>query len=199
MNNAGKELFDKVQKSKMQIGKQGNENAIIIRDAVIFKRNFAGKEIPGKRKDGSKFVKRGRTFSLALTEEMMNEIIKIKGDCKWNSWQFGGPEDPDLVLYSIEVKINMDSQYPPRVTLYTSWNGETNAEVLNAEKVGILDEISFERADVEINPYDPDDTGKFTAYLSKMNIKQKNHYDDEFNNGWEEHNPYTPSDVNPFE
>lgn len=174
MNNQGKNLFERAQLTSMTFGNRRSPNVIVFENAVIIKRNFAGRDIQGKRKDGRPFVKQGRRFTLVLTEDMFNALKAEKGECSYGIWQFA-PEDPDLKVYTIEVNVKMESANPPMCRLYTKRDGKANVTILNSANMGILDEIyecDIERIDMTLNPYDPDNTGHFTLWLRDLKMSQ---------------------------
>lgn len=179
MNNLGKALYERALKSQMVFGAPGRPNVVTIKDAAIYKRNFKGIEQKITPKDGGRsFVKKGRRFQLALTEELFNALTAEKGQCTHNVWAFGGEEDPDLKLYCVEVIVNMASSYPPSAQLYTiDANGRMHpSEPLTDTSIGILDDVNdydIERVDLVLNPYDKDKTGNFTLYLNSIKMSQK--------------------------
>lgn len=174
MNNQGKNLFERALETKMQFGTRRSQNAVVFENAVIIKRNFAGKDIPCKDKKGKTFVKKGRRFTLVLTEEMFNALCAEKGECSYGIWAFA-PEEPDLKVYTIEVNVKMESANPPSCKLYTKNGGKADVSVLNSTNLAILDEIyecDIERIDVTVNPYDPEKTGHFTLWLRDLKMSQ---------------------------
>lgn len=179
MNNLGKALYEKALKSEIVFGAPGRPNAIIIKDAAIYKRNFKGVDQKITPKDGGKsFTKKGRRFSLALTEELFVALTNEKGNCSYNIWAFGGDEDPDLKLFTVEVVVNMSSSYPPNAQLYTidAYGKMHMSEPLTDTSIGILDDVNdydIERVDLVLNPYDKDKTGNFTLYLNSIKMSQK--------------------------
>lgn len=179
MNNLGKALYEQALKTTIQFGAPGRPNAVAINNAAIYKRNFKGVDQKITPKDGGRsFVKKGRRFTLALTEDLFNALCDEKGQCAYGVWAFGGEEEPDLKLYTIEVIVNMASSYPPTALLYTAKkSGQWDiSEPLTDTSIGILDEVdsmNIERVDLILNPYDKDKTGNFTLYLNSIKMSQK--------------------------
>lgn len=179
MNNLGKALYEQALKTTIQFGAPGRPNAVVINNAAIYKRNFKGVDQKITPKDGGRsFVKKGRRFTLALTEEIFAALCKEKGECAHGEWHFGGEEEPDLVLYNLEVVVNMSSNYPPSALLYTAkkHGGWDISEPLTDTSIGVLDEVdalNIERVDLVLNPYDKDKTGNFTLYLNSIKMSQK--------------------------
>lgn len=143
-------------------------------------RNFSGKP--------DDFHPRGaRYFNVIIDEET---AIKMNED----GWNIKPHEnDQGEVSYTLQVKINFDSERPPRVKLISRNNKE--GTILDSETIGQLDSAYIERADVKISPYEWNINGKsgITAYLSKLNVVLNeddfdsiNYFDDE------EENDYIP-------
>ena len=175
MNNQGKNLFERALNTKLQFGNRRSPNVIVLENAVIIKRNFSGKDIQCKGKNGKPFVKKGRRFTLVLTEELFKALVEQKGECSYGIWAFGGEEDPDLKLWTVEVNVKMESANPPVCTLYTKKDGKADLNVLDSTNLNVLDEIydcDIERIDLVLSPYDPDQTGHFTLWLRDLKISQ---------------------------
>lgn len=181
MNQKGKHLYEIAVNTTMQFGMPGRPNAVVINNAAIDKRNFKGVDIPITPKNGGRsFIKKGRRFTLCLTENLFSALCNEKGKCAYTEWAFGGEEDPDVKLYCIEVIVNMASSYPPEAKLYISdengkWENE-HPESLTDTSIGVLDEVELldiDRVDLILNPYDRDKTGNFTFYLNSIKMAQK--------------------------
>lgn len=203
MNNQGKNLFERALETTMQFGNRRSPNAVVFNNAVIIKRNFAGKDISCKDSKGRPFTKKGRRFTLVLTEDMFNALCAEKGTCTYGIWAFAPEEDPNLKVYTIEVNIKMDSPNPPVCKLYTKSNGKTDITLLTDTNLGIIDEIydcDIERVDLTVSPYDPEKIGKFTLYLRDLKISQN--YIEENDSYWnnfemtEDNMPFPGSDPN---
>ena len=202
MNNTGKNLFERALQSTLQFGTRRSPNAIVIQNAVIIKRNFAGKDIPCKDSKGKTFIKKGRRFTLVLTEDLFNALVQEKGNCSHSIWAFD-KENPDLKVYTIEVNVRMESSNPPMCKLFTKRNKTTDVNILDSTNIGILDEIydiDIERIDLVLNPYDPDHTGNFTLWLRDLKLSQNEieDSDDYWSNlnAEEDALPFTPTDPN---
>lgn len=186
MNNRGKELYERALHTELVFGNRANPNAIILQNVAISKRNFEGRTETGKKKDGRPFTKEGRRFTINLTEDLFNAICTEKGTCNYSIWAFGGDEQPDLKLYTIEVHVNMASQYPPHARLYTMGKDNTaSIRDLNDTSIAVLDSVreeDIERVDVVLNPYDKDKIGIFTLYLNDIKMCQR--YVEDTDNYW---------------
>lgn len=85
--------------------------------------------------------------------------------------------DDDPCFYYINVKVNMDSEFPPNVKLYTEKqkNGEKviSYAILDIATIGCLDRADLERADIQLNVRDSKaNPGRAVFYLRKLNAKQ---------------------------
>lgn len=204
MNNQGKNLFEKALETEMVFGTRRSPNAIEFKKAVIIKRNFSGKDIPLKDKKGKSFIKKGRRFTLVLTEELFNALVQAKGECSYGVWNFGGEENPELKLYTIEVRLNMDSANPPSCKLYTTSTNPDGTKVknvttLNSTNLDILDEVyecDIERVDIVVNPYDPDKINHFTLWLRDIKLSQLEIEDSD--KYWEVSSQFSDADESPF-
>ena len=139
-----------------------NGRTIEVLNAVIFWTNFRG--------EANKFGNSARTFNLAVNEETAEYL----SDNGWRVREVVG-SDEETKLYFVNIKINMSSQYPPRITLFNDFRGKKNPPItITIDNIGELDRIDIKTADCLINAYSsktfPD---KVTGYLRKLNIIQE--------------------------
>jgi hypothetical protein len=114
-----------------------NDN-LMIEDARIMFRNFAGREKP--------FNSEGdRNFCIFLDPELA-DTLKAKG---WNIKTLKPREEDDVPQSYVEVAVNYKKGRPPRVILISS-RGRTD---LGSDEVDILDYAEIKKADVLLNPY----------------------------------------------
>lgn len=148
--------LEAVQKSKFNF----DGPIIEVQEAFIFWTNFAGRE--------NKFGNKARTFNLALLPEAADELNK-------RGWRVRDLEnDEGVKLYFVNVKVNMTSQMPPLITLFTKYRGKRSRRTLDIETVGELDRTQFESADCIINSFESRQfPGKITGYLRKLNVIQE--------------------------
>lgn len=148
-----------VMKSKF-IFKENRE--IEVRDAVIIWTNFRG--------EANKFGNAARTFNLVITAEVA-EILTKAG---WRVREVPDEENPEIILYLVNIKVNMESNYPPIITLFSKFRGKRSRRTLDISTVGELDRVDIQSADCVINPYEsPNFPGKVTGYLKKLNVIQE--------------------------
>ena len=77
------------------------------------------------------------------------------------------------VLHYINVKVNMDNDYPPTVTLFTNYNGKRSRVTLNRETIDTLDSTDIESCDMLLNCYvSRMHRDQCSAYLKKLNVIQ---------------------------
>lgn len=98
--------------------------------------------------------------------------------------------ETNMKLNFVNVKVNMTSQYPPRVHLCTIFRGKPNTpKLLNDETVETLDHIETDKVDVEVNIYKSSEKSKFpnrvVLYLLGANVYQKPNLLDESLRDWE--------------
>ena len=115
-----------------------------VENAVIIWTNFEGR--------ATKFNPNGgkRTFALVLTEEVA-AMLREEG---WNVKTRDGRDEGDDPLYFTEIVVNMESQFPPKVVLYTEFRGKKSANKLNERSIKQLDTIEIENVDVVVHPYE---------------------------------------------
>lgn len=77
-------------------------------------------------------------------------------------------EEGFIPRYFVSVKLNYDSQWPPRVYLVTE---ENQGILLDAESVGCIDDMWVESVNAVLNPYEGPN-GK-SLYVKSMEVFQK--------------------------
>lgn len=122
---------------------------------------------------------------LILTDFLQNSLVNRANEQliptihKYPKDAAGTDDDP--CFYYINIKVNMDTDYPPNIKLYTTntRNGEKriSCTVLSDPKfqstIGCLDKADLERADVQLNVRDSKaNPGRAVFYLRKLNAKQ---------------------------
>lgn len=124
---------------------------IEIRNAVLVYKNFSGAKT---RFSGNAPAPRNFNFviSEAVRDALLNGAIKSKGKpLKVNIHQIGGREEGDPVLYFINVKVNMRTDFPPKIFLHTNFNGVKKRTALSEETINTLDTIDLSRCDLKVN------------------------------------------------
>ncbi len=133
--------------------------AIEVLNAFIFWTNFRG--------ETNRFGNDARTFNLAVSADVGRELQST-------GWRVRSVEQEDGTLYFINVKLNMNSAYPPTVSLFSEFKGKRTKRPLDVGSVGELDRIDIKSADCVINAYESSNfPGKITGYLRKLNVIQE--------------------------
>lgn len=129
---------------------------VTMENVQIIYRNFAGRE--------GRYNKAGeRSFSVLLPVEVAENMAKDG----WNVKFPVNTEERDLLPH-LQVKVNFDSERPPRVIQVTS-RGRT---ALTDETVAVLDYADIKNVDLIVNPYQWEVNGKHgvSAYLQSAYI-----------------------------
>lgn len=190
--------FDEVKNTKCSFRDDGR--TFIIEDAFIFWTNFSGRE--------NKFHNSARTFNVAIDEgtaaylqstgwkvrmEILDDDIDIKDEQAVANAR---------KVFFVNIKVNMESAYPPVVELYTtSGNGRKSKTILNIDTIGLLDKADIKTCDMVINAYASKMyEGKVSGYLKQLKVIQEpsidfgGKYDD-----WEtDDNSRITNEDNPF-
>lgn len=139
-----------------------DNHTLEIQDAFIFWTNFRG--------EANKYGNKARTFNLAINSEVAEELNKTG----WKVRELTNEEGDKL--FFVNIKVNMDSQYPPIVALFSTFRGKRSKRMLDIETIGELDRIDIERCDITVNSYQskafPD---KVSGYAKKIYVIQKEH------------------------
>ena len=139
-------------------------NCLEVRDAVMIWTNFKGK--------ANRFGNTTKNFNLVINEEL-KEALEANPQKEFNIHHIGGEGTEDPIMYFINVKVNMESAYPPVVTLYTDFKGVKSHTALDNSTIQCLDHIMIESADCILNLYESKmHPGKVSAYLKKLNVIQ---------------------------
>lgn len=133
---------------------------LILENTRIIHRNFEGRE--------GKFTRKGdRGFSAVIAPELVDEI-RENG---WNVKELPAREDVEgsEPLYYIPIRVNFDSNRPPKVSLVTR-NGLLE---LDEESVGTLDSAEIISCDMTLHAHrwGDENKGGVKAYLKNLYVR----------------------------
>ena len=139
----------------------GNHRTYLsVEHAVLMYKNFEGRPDRFNIKGGK------RTFNLVLSNDAAKELKEMG----WNVKEKAPRDVDEDWLYTTEIVVNMDSQYPPKIYICTEKNGKKRMVKLDADMVKELDTGEFSNIDVVINPYEHDKDARFRykGYCHKL-------------------------------
>ena len=133
------------------------KNNLMIENARIFRRNFAGVE--------DKFNRAGNRNFLVFIDDP--EQAKMLAEDGWNIKILTPRDEEEEVKHYLQVSVRFDN-IPPRVFMIT----RHNKTQLDEESIATLDYADIRNADVIISPYNYDVNGKtgIKAYLKTMYV-----------------------------
>lgn len=108
-----------------------------------------------------------RNFNILIEDEQLAQSIAEEG---WNIKTRDGFEDGDPPFWTLAVKVNFDSAYPPRI--YKINEDGTKKTLLDSKTVMILDLLKIKYADVLLSPFAWQSQGRsgISAYLDTMYV-----------------------------
>lgn len=141
-----------------------NPTTLEVRNAVMIWTNFEGKP--------NRFGNTAKNFNLVINEEL-KAALESNPENEFNIHHIGGEGTDDPIMYFINVKVNMESAYPPVVTLFTDFRGVKSHTALDRTTIQCLDRVNIVSADCILNLYESRmHPGKISAYLKKLNVIQ---------------------------
>lgn len=155
--------FENVKKSAFRFIDATNFE---VQDAFIFWTNFSGKP--------NQFGNTAKTFNLAIPAEAASELLKLGYRVREEIIGELHNDDGTVVpakVYFINVKVNMLSEYPPVVKVYSEYKGKRSQNVLDDETIGELDAADIKTCDLQVHCYPSKKyPGKCTGYLRTLYV-----------------------------
>lgn len=166
MSKTLENAFNAVQNTQIVFNEK--RHFISVENAYIFWTNFSGR--------ATKFNNHPvPNFNLAIPED----AAKVLADRGWRiREEYVYNEDAHTAdspkVYFVNVKVNMNSQYPPEVAIFTEYNGKKSKRSLDIESLGELDRVDIVNCDMYINEYPSKfGDGKVSGYLLKLYAVQE--------------------------
>ena len=176
MNQLVVDALKRVQKTEWML----DRGVLEIRNCVPLFPNFSGQP--------NRFGNAAKVFNIVLSREL-KEFLE---ECQLNDKslhvhihqypQDAAGTDDDPCLYYINVKVRMDGEYPPIVTLFTNkqvMKSDGTTEVrkgrvnLTDATIGCLDRMDIDRADCKLNLRESRvSPGYAVFYLRQLNVIQ---------------------------
>lgn len=167
------QAFLDAQESQYGLFVNKHKTLEIIQAAIIWK-NFQGKP------DG--YGNATRKFNVVIPQAVAVELEKRGWNVKSRQLirkDVDGNVLPPVIAdekgeapfaYYIEVKINMESEWPPKILRISRINDQRVDEEMNIATVGELDSETFLDASIEVNERVNPKTGRATGYLRALTV-----------------------------
>ena len=144
--------------------KRREKRLISIEDTnFIYRTNFSGD--PERDSFGSD----ARVANIIIPDhEQARELIDAGFNVKITKPR-EGEEEGFVPTYFVSIKVNYDTDYPPRIYLVS---GDSTPVLLDEESIDILDKCYVLNVNATLNPYQNPRTGKNSLYVRTMYVEQ---------------------------
>ena len=172
MSKLVENALERVQKTTWAL----DRGVLEIRDAVLIFTNFSGQ--------ANRFGNTSKNFNVVLPADLkqfLEENVALHVNIHKYPQNAAGIDD-DPCLYYINVKVNMDTDFPPIVTLFTNKQTTGPDGSISLKKgrvsledatIGCLDRVDMERADCKLNLKESKaNPGNAVFYLRQLNVIQ---------------------------
>lgn len=172
MSKLVENALERVQKTTWGL----DRGVLEIRDAVLIFTNFSGQ--------ANRFGNTSKNFNVVLPADLkqfLEDNVALHVNIHKYPQNAAGTDD-DPCLFYINVKVNMETEFPPIVTLFTNkqTTGPDGSVSLKKGRVsledatiGCLDRVDMERADCKLNLKESKaNPGNAVFYLRQLNVIQ---------------------------
>lgn len=184
MSTTTKNAFEKALNSQIIVKETNGKLRLEIRNASILWPDFSGKITQYHKILGEK-----RSFNIVLNDEMIDVLKEIENtrgiQFKLHTTDMYSAQDvangmEQVKIYYINVKVNINNDYPPIITLFSQMKDQkTDAykkdkNTLTGDAINNLDMAFIVDADCELNIYQSNPNSSFvSAYLKKLYVLQE--------------------------
>lgn len=129
----------------------------------IWRTNFSGD--PERDAFGSD----ARQASLIIPDHMQARDLIDQGFNVKATKPKPGEEEDFVPTYFIQIKVNYDTEWPPKVYLVS---GDSDPVELNEDTIDLIDRAYVCNVNVILNPYENPRTGRKSLYVRTMYVEQ---------------------------
>ena len=130
----------------------------------IFMTNFSGD--PERDRYGSDAR---RANIIIPDEDMARDLLNEGFNVKTTKPRPGSDEEDFVPEYYVSIKVNYDSDWPPRIFLVA---GDAEPVLLDEDTVSEIDRCYVRNVNVVLNPYHNKRTGNSSLYVRTMYVEQ---------------------------
>lgn len=185
MSKAIELAYQRAQASSFVVLQSEKSLRLEVRDAAILWPDFTGRITQYHKTLGEK-----RSFNIVLNETMLMTLRTLEEQrgirFRIHEGDMFSVQDIDtrgceqFKVHYINVKVNINSAYPPVITLYSQVQDpqtgtySRSRNTLDGEKVSVLDSATLVTSDCELNIYQSNPESPYvSAYLKKLNAEQE--------------------------